>query len=155
MCDALTFLLDDIFVRFGAGLCGRVVGIPVGTGCAPLVADLFLFCCGGDFVVSLSGDRRAGVIDAFNTASRCLDGVLDVNNVYFENMVGRVCPSELQLGGAGASDTEAAFLDLHLSVSNDIVSTKICGGRGGFGFEIVNFPFLGGDVLCLSAHSFC
>ena len=37
-------------------------------------------------------------------------------------------------------------MGLHLSVSNDIVSTKLCGGRGGFGFRIVNFPFLDGDV---------
>ena len=41
---------------------------------------------------------------------------------------------------------EAAFLGLHLSISNDIVSTKICDGRGGFGFEIDNFPFLDGGV---------
>ena len=45
VCDALTFLLDNIFIRFGTGLCGRAVWVPVGTGCAPLVADLFLLCC--------------------------------------------------------------------------------------------------------------
>ena len=50
-------------------------------------------------------------------------------------------PSELQLNKAGASGNEAAFLDLGLSIFNDIVSTGVCGGRGGFGFEIVNFPF--------------
>ena len=47
VCDALIFLLDSVFVRFGTGLCGQVVGIPMGTNCAPLVADLFLFCYGG------------------------------------------------------------------------------------------------------------
>ena len=47
---------------------------------------------------------------------------------------------------ANASDTEAAFLDLHLSISNDIVSTKIYDKRDDFDFEIVNFPFLDGDV---------
>ena len=44
------------------------------------------------------------------------------------------------------SDTEAAFLDLHLSFFNDIVSTKICDKRDDFDFEIVNFPFLDGGV---------
>ena len=57
-----------------------------------------------------------------------------------------VCYSELQLNKANASDTEAAFLDLHLSISNDIVSTKIYDKRDDFDFEIVNFPFLDGDV---------
>ena len=57
-----------------------------------------------------------------------------------------IYPSELQLNKANASDTEAAFLDLHLSISNDIVSTKIYDKRDDFDFEIVNFPFLDGDV---------
>ena len=61
-------------------------------------------------------------------------------------MVSQIYPSELQLNKANASDTEAAFLDLHLSISNGIVSTKIYDKRDDFDFEIVNFPFLDGDV---------
>ena len=118
----------------------------MGTNCAPLVADLLLFCYEGDFMMSLSDDKQADVIDAFNTTSRYLDDILNINNVYFDNLVGRVCPSELQLGGAGASDTEAAFLGLHLSISNDIVSTKIYDKRDDFDFEVVSFPFLDGGV---------
>ena len=64
-----------------------------------------------------------------------------INNVYFDNMFSQIYPSELQLNKANASDTEAAFLDLHLSIS-----TKIYDKRGDFDFEIVNFPFLDGDV---------
>ena len=69
-----------------------------------------------------------------------------VNTVYFENMVSQIYHSELQLNKANTSDTEAAFLDLHLSISNDIVSTKIYDKRDDFDFEIVNFPFLDGDI---------
>ena len=61
-------------------------------------------------------------------------------------MVGEIYPLELQLNNANTSDTEAAFLDLHLSISNDIVSTKIYDKRDNFDFEIVNFPLLDGDV---------
>ena len=60
-------------------------------------------------------------------------------------MVSQIYPSELQLNKANTSDTKAAFLDLHLSIANDIVSTKIYDKRGDFDFEIVNFPFLDGD----------
>ena len=116
------------------------------TNCASLVADLFLFCYERDFMLSLSDDKQADVIDAFNTTYRYLDGVLNINNVYFDNMVGQIYPSELQLNKANASDTEAPFLDLHLSISNEIVSTKIYDKRDDFDFEIVNFPFLDGDV---------
>ena len=146
VCDALTFLLDNIFIQFGTKLYRQVVGTPMGTNCAPLVADLFLFCYERDFMMSLSDDKQADVIDAFHTTSRYLDDILNIDNVYFDNMVSQIYPSELQLNKANTSDTEAAFLDLHLSISNDIVSTQIYDKCDDFDFEVVNFPFLDGDV---------
>ena len=146
VCDALTFLLDNILIRFRTKLYRQVVGIPMGTYCAPLVADLFLFCFERDFMMSFSYDKQAEVIDAFNTTSRYLDDILNINNVYFDYMVGQIYLSELQLNKANTSDTETPFLDLHLSISYDIVSTKLYDKRIDFNFEIVNFPFLDGDV---------
>ena len=61
---------------------------------------------------------------------------MNINNVYFDNMVIQIYPSELQLNKANVSDTEATLLDLHLSISNDIVST-ISNKRDDFEFEIV------------------
>ena len=118
----------------------------MGTNCAPLVADLFLFCYKRDFMMSLSDDKQADIIDTFNTTSRYLNDILNINNVYFDTMVSQIYPSELQLNKANTSDTEAAFLDLHSSISNDIVSSKIFDKRDDFDFEIVNFPYLDGDV---------
>ena len=92
-------------------------------------------------MVSLSDDKQADVIDAFNTTSRYLNDILSINNVYFDNMVSQINPSVLQLNKANTNNTEAAFLDLHLSISNDIVSTKVNDIRDDFDFEIVNFPF--------------
>ena len=85
-------------------------------------------------------------IGAFNTTSRYLDDILNINYIYFDNMVSQIYPSELQLNKANTSDTEAAFLAFHLSISNDIVSTKIYDKRDDFDFEIVDFPFLDSDV---------
>ena len=142
----LTSLLDNNFIRFGTKLYKQVVGIHMGTNCAPLVVYLFLFCYERDFMMSLSGDKQANIIDAFNTTSRYLDDILNINNVYFDYMVSQVYLSELQFHKAYTSDTEAAILDLHLSISNDIVSTKSYDKRGDFDFENVNFPFLNGDI---------
>ena len=61
-------------------------------------------------------------------------------------MVGQIYPTELQLNKANSSDTEAPFLDLNLSITNSRVSSKIYENRDDFNFEIVNFPFLDGDV---------
>ena len=97
VCDALTFLLDYVFIRFGTKLYRQVVEIPMGTSCTPLVADLFLFCYERDFMMSLSDDKHADVIDAYNTVSRYLDDILNIDNVYFDNMVSQIYPSDLQL----------------------------------------------------------
>ena len=61
-------------------------------------------------------------------------------------MVGQIYPTELQLNKANSFDTEAPFLNLNLSITNGIVSSKIYDNRDDFNFEIVNFPFLDGDV---------
>ena len=68
-----------------------------------------------------------------------MDDILNINNVYFDNMVSQIYSSELQLNKANPSDTEAAFFDLHLSISNDTVSTRVYDKRDYFDFEIVNF----------------
>ena len=60
-------------------------------------------------MMSLSGDKQADVIYAFNTTSRYLDDSLHINNVYFDNMVSHIYPSELRLNKASTSDTEATF----------------------------------------------
>ena len=65
-------------------------------------------------MLSLSYDKQADVIDAFNSTSRYLDDILNINNVYFDNMVSQMYPSDLQLIKAISSDTEATFLDFHL-----------------------------------------
>ena len=108
----------------------------------PLVADLFLFCYERDFMKSLTKEQRYDLIDASNSTSRYLDDLLNIDNIHFEHMVHRIYPAELQLNKANASDTEAAFLDLNLSIHNDIGSTKIYDKRDDFNFDIVNFPSL-------------
>ena len=72
--------------------------------------------------------------------------LLNIDNPYFEGMVNRIYPPELQLNKANTADTEAPFLDLHLSISNGFVSSKIYDKGDDFDFDIVNFPFLDGDV---------
>ena len=117
-----------------------------GTNCAPLVADMFLFCYERGFLLSLSDNNQTDIIEAFNSTSRYLDDLLNIDTPNFEQMVGQIYPTELQLNKAHSSDTEAPFLDLNLSITNDIASSKIYDKRDDFNFEIVNFPFLDGNA---------
>ena len=66
MCEALHYLLDN---RFDSKLYRKIVGIPMGTNCAPLVADLFLFCYERDFMLSLSDNYQTDIIEAFHSTS--------------------------------------------------------------------------------------
>ena len=87
-------------------------------------------------MTSLFGDNQADIIEAFNSTSRYLDDLLNIDNHYFEGIVNQIYPSELQLNKANTSDTEDPFLDLHLSISNGFVSSKIYDKRDDFDFEI-------------------
>ena len=109
VCDALSFLLDNIYIRFGTKLYRQIVGIPMGTNGAPLIADLVLFCYERDFMKDLSSDNQADFIKAFNSTSPYLDDLLNIDNPYFEGMVNQIYPSEFQLNKANTSYTEAPF----------------------------------------------
>ena len=110
VCDALSFFLDNIYIRFGTKLYSYTnFGIPMGTNCAPLVADLFLFCYERDFMKDLSNDNQPDIIKAFNSTSRYLDDLLNIDNLYFDGMVNQIYSPELQLNKANTSDTEAPF----------------------------------------------
>ena len=96
-------------------------------------------------MMSLFYDRQADIIDAFNTTSKYLDDILNINNIDFDNMVSQIYPVELQLNETNTSDIEASFLDLHLTSPNYTVSTKIYDKHDDFDLEIDIFPFLDGD----------
>ena len=137
VCDALSYLLGNIYIIFG----NKIYRHPMGTNCAPLVADLFLFFYERDFMTSLSTVNQADIKDAFNSTSRYLNDLLNIDNPYFDGMVSQIYSPELKLNKANTSNTETPFFDLHLSISNGFVSYKIYDKRDDFDFDIVNFPF--------------
>ena len=94
MCDALHYLLNNIlFIRFDSKLYRQIVGIPMGTNCATPVADFFMFCYEIDFMLSLSD---SDIIEAFNSTSRYLDELLNIDNSYFEHIVVQIYLTKLQ-----------------------------------------------------------
>ena len=119
---ALTFILDNIYIRFCSKLYRQIVGICMGTNRAPLVADLFLFCYERDFILSLSEDNQSDVIEAYNTTSRYLDDLLNIDNNFFDSMVNHIYPSELRLKKANVSDTDAAFF-IYIYLYRMVLST--------------------------------
>ena len=106
---------------------------------------------------SLNHENQADVIEAFSSTSRYLNAIWNIDNPYCEGMVTH--PHELQWNKVKTTDTETPpqipklpFLVLHLSIANGFVSSKVYGKRYYFAFEIVNYPFLDGDVPCRATY---
>ena len=94
-------------------------------------------------MMSLSVDKDSEIIEAFNSTSRYLNDLLNIDTTYFDGMVKHIYPSELQFNRTSSSDTEAPFLNLHLTISYGFVSSKI---YATVLILIVNFLFLDGDI---------
>ena len=95
-------------------------------------------------MVSLSEEKQSEVIEAFSSTSRYLDSLLNIDNKYFDVLISQIYPSELQLNKAKSS--EAPLFDLHLSIIDGFISCKFYDKRDDFYFDIVNFPYMDGDV---------
>ena len=109
------------------------------------IDELFLFCYERDFMQSLSDDSQFEDIEPFDSTSLYLDDLLNIDNNFYDSMVNHIYPSELKLDKAKFSDTEASFMDLHVSISDGFVKTKIYDKRDGCEFDIVTLPFLDSD----------
>ena len=96
-CVKPEYIFWIIFILDLALLYRQIVGILVGTNCETPTDDLFLFCYETDFMTSLSDVKQAEIIEAFKSTARYLDDLLNIDNPFFEGMVNRIYPPELQL----------------------------------------------------------
>ena len=149
LCEAFTFPMKNIYVQFEGMVYQQIVGIPMGTKCAPLIADLLLFGYESDFMPNLHKSKRYDLIDMFNDTSRYLDDIFTIDNPEFEKHIPDIYPTELQL------NKETSFIDLNIKVIGSDVhtSTSVYDERDDFGFPIVNFPWLSGDVPRLPSYA--
>ena len=124
----------------------------MGTNCAPLIADLFLYCYERDFMSNLQKSKRFDLIDKFNDTSRYLDDIFTIDNPTFAEHIPDIYPRELQLNKANTSDKETSFLDLNIKVIGNDIHTSVYDKRDDFWFIIVNFPWLSGDIPRLPSY---
>ena len=150
--EAFTFLMENIYVQFSDMVYQQIVGIPMGTNCAPLIADLFLYCYERDFMSNLQKSKRFDLTDKFNDTSRYLDDIFTIDNPEFAEHIPDIYPRELQLNKANTSDKETSFMNLNIKVVGSNIHTSVYDKRDDFGFPIVNSPWLSGDVPRLPSY---
>ena len=142
ICKMIEFLVDNIYVRFGGQLFRQMVGIPMGTNCAPLLADLFLYSYENEFLDKLIKEGKRKLARRFNLSYRYIDDLSSFNNKRFKEFISDIYPKELTLSETTESTSVASYLDLLFTRdrSNNI-TTKLYDKRDDtFGFHIVNFP---------------
>ena len=147
ICKMIEFLIDNIFVQFGGRLFRQVIGIPMGTNCAPLLADLFLYSYENEFLDNMirSGHRR--LARSFNLCYRYIDDLIVFNNKKFLDYLKEIYPSQLTVEKANKSDHLADYLDLTFIIdSGGKLSTRLYDKRDDFDFHIVNFPYLSSNI---------
>ena len=93
----LEFLVDNIFVVFAGKVFQQIIGIPMGTNCATLLADIFLYSCEAEFIQSLLSAGKMRLASQFNFTYRYIDDVLSINNPDFENHLCQIYPPELDI----------------------------------------------------------
>ena len=149
----LEILVDNIFVIFAGKVFQQTVGIPMGTNCAPLLADIFLYSYEADFIQSLLSTGKKHLASRFNLTYRYIDDVLSINNPEFENYLGQMYPAELEIKDTTESTTSASYLDLLLSIGRDgQLHTSIYDKRDDFNFHITKFPFLSSNIPSSPAY---
>ena len=149
----LGFLVDNIFVVFAGKVFQQIVGIPMGTNCAPLLADIFLYSYEAEFIQSLLSKGNKQLASRFNFTYRYIDDVLSINNSEFQNYLSQIYPVELEIKETTESSTTASYLDLLLSIGKDgQLHTSLYDKRDDFNFHITNFPFLCSNIPSSPAY---
>jgi len=149
----LDFLIDNTFVLFGGRVFQQSVGIPIGTNCVSLLADLFLYSYETDFIQELLKKNEKKLARSFNFTFRYIDDVLSLNNSMFGNFVDRIYPIELEIKDTTDTDRSASYLDLHLEIySERRLRMKLYDKRDYFNFPIVNFPFICSNIPAEPAY---
>ena len=106
----LEFLVDNIFVVFVGKVFQQTVGIPMGTNCAPLLANIFLYLYEAEFIQSFIPTGKKQLMSRFNLTYRYIDDVLSVNNQEFENYLGQMYPAAFEIKDTTESITSASCL---------------------------------------------
>ena len=130
------------YVQFEGMIYQQNMGIPIGTNCAPLIADAFLFCYKMDFMSNLHKSKQFDLIDVFNDTSRYLDDIFAIDKPEFDKHIPDVYPTKLQVNKANTSEKETSFLDFDINVIGSDVHTSVYDKRNDFGFPYHQFPLV-------------
>ena len=130
----------------GDSLFRQVIGIPMGTDCAPFLANLYLYSYEYQWLLKKYEAKEFDVLDKFNHCFRYIDDLMCLNNDgLMDSAMKEIYPKELELT-SDETVLQAHYLDLDLETKPGKIHYKLFDKRDTFGFEVVNFPDLSGNI---------
>ena len=147
----LEYLIDNILVEFGGRIFQQTIGIPMGTNCAPLLTDLFLYSYEAVFVQSFLQAGKKHLAQQVNFTYRYIDDVLSLKNTKFAEYLEFIYPRELEIKETTETAASSSYLDCYLYIDNGKLTTRFYDKRD-FNFPIVNFPFLSNNIHSAPAY---
>ena len=142
------YLIDNVYVNVGNKVYRQCVGIPMGTDCAPLLANLFLFFYEYRYMKNLI-KNDIFMAKRFNNTMRYIDDLLILNNIQFNDAIQDIYPSELQLKKITESPTTLSYF---ITREHGKYSTTLYDKRDSFHFDIVNFPNMSSNIPSKPAY---
>ena len=153
ICKMVEFLVDNIYVRFGGQLFRQMVGIPMGTNCAPLLAHLFLYSYEHELLDKLVKEGKRKLARKSNLSYRYIDDLISFNNKRFKEFISDIYPKELSVSETTESTSIASYLDLlFIRDKSNNITIKLYDKRDAFGFHIMNFPFMSSNIPSAPAY---
>ena len=151
LIEMMEYLIDNIYIKVGNKVFRQEVGIPMGTDCAPLLANLFLFYYEYKYMKNLVKDNLQAAMK-FNGTMRYIDDLLTLNNRGFASKIPDIYPPELDLKKTTESPSTVSYLDILITINNGQYVTAVYDKRDSFNFSIVNFPYLSSNIPSKPAY---
>ena len=140
----IEFLVDNIY---DGQLFRQMVGIPVGTNCAPLLADLFHYSYENEFLNKLVQEGKRKLTRKFNASYHYIDDLISFNNKRFKELISDIYPKELTISETTESTSVASYLNLlFIQDNSNNLTTKSYDKCDRFGFHIMNFPLMSRNI---------
>ena len=148
----LHFLLDNVFIQVGREVFQQCVGIPMGTNCAPLLAELLLHDYESNAMIRFSRTNGLPQAKSFEFTRRYIDDLISINNPRFDKAIEKIYPLELVLKDTTPADGKVAYLDRQIEIRDRQLVMSLYDKRDDFPFSIHNYPHLDSNVPCMRTY---
>ena len=147
LIEAVEYIINNSFIKFNGKIYKQVVGIPMGTSCAPYLANLFLYMYEKAFIEKLITNNKIKEAGLLKNIFRYQDDLVVFNDKgYFDTVLNEIYPSELTLKNTNTSTRKSNYLDLTISIVNGKFRYQLFDKRGEFPFKVINYPFISGNI---------